>query len=105
MPMQSFPSLADRSTADRCGGALAGDEFVIILEGLHAPEQAEIVAAKRVATIRKPVLLQNDSRRCAQSLSSGRVSIRNQLDVTAHSPSRAPLRDAMFWRRAMQAVE
>ena len=39
---------------------LAGDEFVIILEGLQAPGQAEIVAAKLVATIRKPMLVQND---------------------------------------------
>ena len=33
---------------------LAGDEFVVLLEGLHSAQEAEIVAAKVLAAIRRP---------------------------------------------------
>ena len=39
---------------------MAGDEFVIILEGLHEQEQAGLVTAKLLKSIRKPVPLQDD---------------------------------------------
>ena len=38
---------------------LAGDEFVIILEGLHEPQEAGLVAAKIVAAMQEPMALRD----------------------------------------------
>jgi diguanylate cyclase (GGDEF)-like protein len=37
---------------------LAGDEFVIILEGLHPPEEAKVVAQKIIAGVEAPFSVQ-----------------------------------------------
>lgn len=41
-----------------CVARLGGDEFVAILEGLEAREEAEAVAAKLLAALRRPVLVE-----------------------------------------------
>jgi diguanylate cyclase (GGDEF)-like protein/PAS domain S-box-containing protein len=40
---------------------LAGDEFVIILEGLHTPEEAKVVAQKIIAGVEAPFSVQGQS--------------------------------------------
>lgn len=41
---------------------LAGDEFVVLLEGLHDRAEASAIAAKIVATVRDPLLLEGELR-------------------------------------------
>jgi diguanylate cyclase (GGDEF)-like protein/PAS domain S-box-containing protein len=47
---------------------LAGDEFVIILEGLRPAEAAELVAAKIVQSLQTPVALERESLRVTSSI-------------------------------------
>src|ERR1051325_9109258 len=37
---------------------IGGDEFAIILENIHGPEQAEMVAAKIIHALNAPILLE-----------------------------------------------
>ena len=47
---------------------LSGDEFVIILEGLHDPDEAGLVASKIVAAMQEPLALQDHELKVTSSI-------------------------------------
>lgn len=66
-----------RAFADRVRGAiretdqlcrLAGDEFVLIIENLHAPQEAALVAEKVLAVVKAPLTLQGQDLQLSTSI-------------------------------------
>lgn len=54
-------------------GRLAGDEFVVVLEGLHAASEAEIVAGKIIEAINRPF-----------ATSAGELSVGTSIGIAIH---------------------
>ncbi|KQV53285.1 hypothetical protein ASC95_11065 [Pelomonas sp. Root1217] len=54
-------------------GRLAGDEFIVVLEGLHAASEAEIVAGKIITAINRPF-----------ATSVGELSIATSIGIAVH---------------------
>lgn len=61
---------------------LAGDEFVIVLEGLHQPEAARAVASKVVAAMRSPIFVEGVERLVSTSVGVA-ISTGKEQDVDA----------------------
>jgi diguanylate cyclase (GGDEF)-like protein len=61
-------SSCDSNTLDVLAARLGGDEFVVLLNDLHSPQDAHVVAQRLVDTLGEPYAVRNQQLRCTVSI-------------------------------------